>query len=155
MASAQEAGQVTIYAVRRDGLRKKVSSGHISVYAPGGGAADGALSSVPNIDQRNVVPVSGPMLRPDDKIEVEFTAEGADGLDASDSVWAIPVTEFDVNGKPIGVKHLSRGDFANPAFADITLTANVPQILAGYTVTEAGLKFGGSHIFLDAQDDTA
>lgn len=154
MTSAQEDGQVEIRAVRRDGMEKTVAKGHVSVFAPGGGAGDGALSSTTAINARHSIPESGPMLRPDDKIIVQFTPTAADGLDASDCVWAIPVTEYGADGRRIGVKHLARSDFANPTFADITLTANIPQVLAGYQVTEAGLRIGGSHIFLDVQDDT-
>lgn len=155
MASAQEASQIELWAVRRDGMRKRVAKGHISVFAPGGGAADGALSSTTAIDARHVIPAGGPMLRPDDKIEVVAITEAGDGIDVSDCIWNVPVTEYDVNGNVLGVKHLSRGDFTNPTPADYTAVANIPVVVGGYDVTEAGLKIGGSHIFLDLQDDTA
>jgi len=153
MVSAQEDSIVELWAVRRDGLRKRVMRTNVSVTAPGGGASEGALASVPNIDERHVIPASGPMLRPDDKIEVVVTTAGADGIDVSDSVWNIPVTEYDVHGAVIGIKHLAQSDFANPAAADYTAVAAIPVVVAGYSVIEAGLRIGGSHIFLDIQDD--
>lgn len=155
MASAQLAGSITIKAVRRDGNSRDVSKGHISVFASAGGAPDGALATVGAIDTRHVIPESGPMLRPDDKILIEFTSEIADGMDVSDSVWVIPVTEYDTNGRRIGVKHLSQGQFTTPTPADFTAVVGLPIIVGGYTVTEAGLRIGGSHVFLDAQNDTA
>lgn len=154
MASAQLASKVKLIAQRRDGASKKVTEGHVSVFAPAGGAPDGALASTTAIDARHVIPAGGPMLRPDDKILVEVTTEAGDGVDASDCVWAVPVTEYDVNGRVLGVKHLSRGDFTSPAFADYTAVADIPVVVAGYPVTEAGLKIGGSHILLDIQNDT-
>lgn len=155
MASAQEAGQVTFIARRVDGNTKEVMKAHVSILAGGGGAADGALASVDTPDQRLFAPESGPMMRADDVLQVQFTAEGADGIDVSDSIWQIPVTEYDSNGRRIGVKWLSRGDFTNPTPADYTTVANIPVTVGGYTVTEKGLKFGGGVIYTDFQDDTA
>lgn len=154
MASIQEPGQVEIWAVRVDGTRKKVAAGHVTHFAPAGGAPDGALASVKTPDQQAYQPVNGPILRPYDKIEVVFIAEGADGIDVSDSIWVIPVTEYGRDGSVVGVKFLSRGDFANPAPADYTTVASIPVVVGGYRVTEAGLRVGGGPIYLDIQDDT-
>lgn len=155
MASAQEDGRVEIWAVRIDGLRKRVASGNISVFAPQGGAADGALSSVLSPDELVFQPEAGPMLRRDDHIEVVFVAAGADGIDVSDSIWQIPVTEYDRNGKRVSVKWLAQSDFSDPTPADYTTVANIPTVVGAYRVVEGGLRFGGGHIFLDIQDDTA
>lgn len=155
MVSLQEPGQIEIYAKRIDGMLKRVGKGHISHFAPAGGAADGALASVGTPDTRPFQPVSGPILRQNDLLEVNFIPFGADGIDVSDSIWIIPVTEYNSQGQIVGVKFLSREDFLNPTPVDYTTVANIPVIVGGYKVTEAGIRFGGGPIFLDIQDDTA
>lgn len=154
MASVQEAGTVEIWATRSDGARRKVWSGNVANSAPAGGAPDGANASVSTPEKRIYLPASGPILRRDDKIEVVFTADGADGIDVSDSIWIIPVTEISKDGK-MGVKYLGRGDFTSPTPADYTTVANIPTIVGGYLVVEHGLQIGGGPLYLDIQDDTA
>lgn len=153
MASAQEAGQVTLYLKKTNGDRKKLWESHVSIAAPGGGAPDGALASVKTPNELLFAPVSSHAIDNDDIIEVQFVAEGADGIDVSDCIWLIPIM---VNGS---VKHLSRAQFANPAPADYTTVANIPTIVGGYKVTEASggtpVRFGGGQIYVDIQDDTA
>lgn len=155
MASVQEPGMVEIWAKRVDGTRKRVFSGSVGMTAPAGGAPDGAHASVQTPEKRIFLNASTPILRPDDVIEVVFIADGADGIDVSDSIWAIPVTEISKDGKPMGTKFLGQGQFANPAPADYTTVAAIPVIVGGYKVTEAGLMIGGGPLWLDMQDDTA
>jgi len=154
MASIQEPGTVEIWATRSDGARRKVWSGSVANSAPAGGAPDGALSSVSTPEKRIFLPASMPILRRDDKIEVVFTAVGADGIDVSDSVWIIPVTEIGRDGRT-SVKYLGQGDFTSPTPADYTTVANIPTIVGGYLVVEHGLQIGGGVLYLDMQDDTA
>jgi|TARA_Y100000310_G_scaffold105331_1_gene103767 hypothetical protein len=149
MASGQEAGQVEVWAKSKDGKQKRVLRSHVSRLAPQGGAADGALSSVLSPDELMFVPVTNPLLQRDDFLEVIFIPEAADGVDVSDCVWQIPVTK--ANG---GVEILSRADFDDFTQADFTGVANMPMVFGRYKVTEP-LRFGGSHIYCDVQDDTA
>ena len=88
-------------------------------------------------------------MRTNDIIYVEFTSEGADGIDVSDSLWAIPLS---IQGK---VKHIAQASFASPAAADYTTVANMPVRIAGYKITEGVARFGGGSLYLDIQDDTA
>jgi len=149
MASVQEPGLVRIVAHKPTGEETELYSGTVSVVAPGGGSPDGAGSSTPKINERLHVPVHPAILRNDDIIYIEFTADGADGIDVSDSLWAIPLT---VRGS---VKHIARGDFANPAAADYTTVAAIPTRVAGYKIVEGPCQFGGGSIYVDFQDDTA
>lgn len=149
MASVQEPGQVRLTARKPTGQEVELYSGDVSVTAPGGGSPEGAGSSTPKINERLHVPVNAAVLRNDDIIFVEFTAVGADGIDVSDSLWAIPLM---VQGK---VKHISRSDFKNPAPADYTTVADIPVRIGGYKITEGPVQFGGGSFYLDIQDDTA
>jgi len=149
MASVQEPCNIKIIARRPSGEERQLLSEHVTVLAPAGGAPDGAATSTAKINERHVVPINPNILRNEDIIFVEVTAPAADGIDVSDSIWAIPIVTA------TGVKHLSQSDFQNPAAADATLVANLPLKIAGYKITEGPVQFGGSHIYLDIQDDTA
>lgn len=150
MVSLQEAGLVRIVAKKPTGEEVELYSGDVTVTAPGGGSADGAGSSTPKINERIFIPVRrNIVLRTNDIIFVEFTAVGGDGIDVSDSLWAIPLTT------PNGVKHISQSDFADPAAADYTTVAKIPVRVAGYKITEGVVFFGGGSMYLDMQDDTA
>jgi len=148
MASVQEAGLVRVVARKPTGEEIELYSGSVTVTAPGGGSPDGAGSSTPKINERVFIPVHKAVLRTNDIIFVEFTAVGADGVDVSDSVWAIPLTTTS------GVKHIAQSDFADPAAADYTTVAAIPVRVAGYKITEGVARFGGGSLYLDIQDDT-
>lgn len=154
MASVQEPGMVLIKAVRVDGKEVKVIDAHVAQLAPAGGSPDAALANVSTPEKRWYIAPQGPIMRPNDHIAVIFTAEGADGIDASDCVWLIPVTEYNADGSVRGSKFISRGQFTDPAPADYTTVANIPVVVGAYKVTEAGLRIGGGPIYLDIQDDT-
>lgn len=150
MASIQEAGLVRILAKKPTGEEVELYSGSVTVTAPGGGSPDGAGSSTPKINERIHVPVRRDIvLRTNDIIFVEFTSVAADGIDVSDSLWAIPLTTTS------GVKHIAQSDFANPAAADVTMVVDIPVRFAGYKITEGIVFFGGGSLYLDMQDDTA
>lgn len=150
MASAQMNCKVRVYARKPTGQEELLLNSTITVLAPGGGSPDGALASVPSIEKRHVIPVSVQTLRNEDRIRVEITNLGTtDGVDASDCIWSIPIQTQS------GTQHLTTSDFTDLAFGDLTATLNVPQTVAMYKITEGPVKFGGSHIYLDIQNDTA
>lgn len=156
MASAQESSKIRILAEHPDGRIKEVMKSHVTRTAPQGGAADGAVASVLSPDELMHVPTTGPVIPVNGVLKVEVTTEAGDGIDVSDCIWQIPITKVDSNGNAIGTDLLSRSDFTNPTPADYTAVANIPVVAGGYTVTNAtGIRFGGGHIYLDVQDDTA
>jgi hypothetical protein len=147
MASLQEAGLVRIYKKTPAGNQLLILQQRVEQLAPAGGAPDGAPASVATPEKLLSVN-SNVVLVNDDILQVTFTPDaGGDGLDASDCIWSIPTVT------PSGSNAIGRAQFANPAFADMTLVAN-EQVVAGYKVTEGQLKLAGK-IFLDMQDDTA
>jgi hypothetical protein len=151
MASVQEAGIVEVHVKKATtGQKIRVFSKHVSISAPGGGAPDGALASVVKPDQMLYQPIDKRVLiQPDDIVETSFIAEGADGIDVSDSIWLLPLTAQD------GIaEHVSRGQFANPAPADYVTVANIPTIVGGFKA-DKHYYFGGGPIYIDIQDDTA
>lgn len=147
MASAQEPGLVRIYKSSPAGNKVLVLQQRVEQLAPAGGAPDGAPASV-STPEKLLNVNSGVVFQNDDVILVTFAPDtGGDGLDASDCIWSIPTVT------PSGSNAIGRAQFANPAFADMTLVAN-EQTVAGYKVTEGSLRIAGK-IFLDMQDDTA
>lgn len=147
MASLQEAGLVRLYRQSPSGDKQQITQQRVEQLAPAGGAPDGAPASVAT-PEKLISINSNVVLQNDDILLVTFQPDiGGDGLDASDCIWSIPVVI------PSGSSALGRAQFANPAFADMTLVAN-EQVIAGYKVTEGALRVSGK-IFLDLQDDTA
>lgn len=147
MASAQEPGIVRMYRKDPSGNSTQILQARIETLAPSGGAPDGAGSSVVTPEKRLFID-SPVVLNTNDKLLVTFEPDtGGDGLDASDSIWDIPVVI------PSGSSSLGRAQFQDPAFSDVTLIAN-EQTIAGYEVTEGALRLNG-RIYLDLQDDTA
>lgn len=149
MASLQEPGTVVIYRRTPDGRKDPLLDMRVEVLAPSGGAPDAAAASVVTPEKRVVIGTVPVTLEIDDILELSFTADGADGIDVSDSIWQIPMT--DSYGK---VFYLSQGQFANPAAADYTTVAATEKTVAGWRATRRS-RLGGGPIYIDIQDDTA
>lgn len=148
MASLQEPGTVVIIGKKPTGQSVELYSGDVSVCAPGGGSPDAIGSGTPKLNERLFVPVHPAVLRTNDIIYVEFTANGGDGIQVADCIWAIPLTTTN------GVKHISINNFANPAPADYTAVAGIPVKIGGYKIIEGAVRFGGGSLYVDIQDDT-
>lgn len=151
MASLQEAGVVSIVAKSPNGSETILMTSNVATLAPSGGAPDGASTSVVKPNERIFAPVANHVLVNDDVILVKFKATATDGVDISDCIWSIPIQVSGVTG----AKYLALGDFTQPTGVDVTATAGIETVLAGYKVTEGRVRFGGAPIYLDVQDDTA
>lgn len=149
MASVQEPSLVRLYRKNPNGNKTLIMQGRVEQLAPAGGAPDGAPASV-STPEKLLTINSGVTLGNDDILEVSVILDSADGVDASDCVWSIPLVT------PMGSMTLGRGQFANPTFADLAAatTAGVEIVIAGYRITEGQARLGGK-IYLDIQDDTA
>lgn len=147
MASAQEPCLVRLYRKQPNGNKTMIAQARVEQLAPAGGAADAAAANVSTPEKLLVInsPIT---LVNDDVLEVTVESDGADGLDASDCIWSIPLVT------PQGSKTIGRAQFANPTFADITLVAGVETVIAGYRIVEGQARLSGK-IYLDLQDDTA
>lgn len=147
MASGQEPGLVRVYKKETNGNATLILQDRVEALAPAGGAADGAPAAVSTPEKQTTVD-SNVVLNNDDVLLVTFEPDaGGDGLDASDCIWRIPLVTQQ------GSKVIGRAQFADPAFADITLVAN-EQSVAGYKIVEGPARLAGK-IYLDMQDDTA
>ena len=147
MASAQEPGLVRLYKEEPNGNKTLIMQDRVEALAPAGGAADGAPASVSTPEKQTTVD-SNVVLNNDDKLIVTFEPDaGGDGLDASDSIFRIPLVT------QAGSKVIGRAQFNDPAFADMTLVAN-EQTVCGYKIVEGPARLAGK-IYLDLQDDTA
>lgn len=146
MVSAQFAGLVRMYAQKPSGHKTQILQQRIEDLAPAGGSSEGLPANVATPEKR--VTVASPVtLVNDDILLVTFEPDIADGLDASDCIWSIPVTT------PSGSNALGRSSFQNPALADQALVASREVVIAGYKVTEGQLRLGVGKIFLDVQND--
>jgi len=148
MVSIQEPGLVRLYRTEPNGNKTQISQMRVEQSAPAGGAPDGAPASVSTPEKLMTIN-SNVILQTDDILEVAFIADGADGLDASDAIFSIPLVTR------AGSKTLGNAQFQNPAFADVTATiAGQEIILCGYRIIEGQARVAGK-LFIDIQDDTA
>jgi len=147
MVSAQEPALIRIYKGFTNGNKRLIMQGRVEQLAPGGGAPDGLPASVATPDQLLTID-SNVELNNDDILFITVELDGSDGLDASDSIWNIPLVTSQ------GPKMLGRQQFQNPTFADVTPPLNRELFIAGYRVVEGSVRLSGK-IFLDVQDDTA
>jgi len=147
MASLQEPALVRLYRTRPNGDKTIIFQQRVEQLAPAGGAPDGAPASV-STPEKLLSIASGVSFQNDDLLEVAVISDGADGLDASDCIWSIPLMT------PAGPKTIGRAQFTSPTFADITLAANTETVIAGYRVTEGSAALAGK-VYLDLQDDTS
>lgn len=147
MASAQEPSLVRLYRKQPNGNKTLIAQARVEQLAPAGGAPDAAAASVSTPEK--LLTINSPVvLVNDDILEVSVILDASDGLDASDCIWSIPLVT------PNGSMTIGRGQFANPAFADLTPAASVETVVAGYRVVEGQARLSGK-VYLDLQDDTA
>jgi len=147
MASLQEPSLVRIYRGQPNGHKTLILQERVETLAPAGGAPDGAPASVATPEKRLKIN-SNIVLKNDDILLVSLETDGADGVDASDCIWSIPIVTAS------GSKTIGRAQFANPTFADVTMPATTEVFIAGYKVVEGEMRLSGI-IYLDIQDDTA
>lgn len=149
MASVQEPSLVRLYKTKPTGEKTLIAQARVEQLAPAGGAPDGAPASV-STPEKLLTINSNVTLVNDDFLEVSVILDAADGIDASDCIWSIPLVT------PAGSKTLGRAQFANPTFGDLAAStvANTEIFIAGYRITEGQARLSGK-IYLDIQDDTA
>jgi hypothetical protein len=155
MASATESGEVRIMAEDIQGNQfvcyKLRTDGAINA----GGAPDGVLANA-TVDKQVKLGLAGPVCRGGWKIRMILKMDGADGIDASDCVVQIPITED--NGTQ---RVLNASDFGFST--DLPAASPAGQLLelgTGYTVPEnarvrVGSADGTVPTVLAIEDDTA
>lgn len=146
MASVQEPGMVRLYKLAPSGNKTLIAQDRTEAFAPAGGAPDAAAASVAT-PEKWVVIDSNVILVNDDILLVTLETDGADTLDASDSIWRIPLVTA------AGTKSLGNTQFANPALSDQAMVAGKESTVAGYKIVESSARLSGRH-FQDFQDDT-
>jgi len=149
MASVQEPCLIRIYRQFPNGDKRRILQARVEQLAPAGGAPDGAPASVATPEKLLTIN-SGEIFQINDVLAVSIVLDAADGIDASDCLWSIPLVTAQ------GTNTLGNAQFTNPTFGDLAAAtvANVEVFIAGYTITETGARLAGK-IYLDIQDDTA
>lgn len=149
MASVQEPSLVRLYRTKPTGEKTLIFQARVEQLAPAGGAPDGAPASV-STPEKLLSVASNITFVNDDFLEVAVVLDSADGVDASDCIWSIPLVT------PAGTKTLGNAQFQNPAFSDLAAStvAGREIVIAGYRITEGQARLNGK-IYLDIQDDTA
>lgn len=147
MASVQEPSLVRLYRSQPNGNKTLIAQARVEQLAPAGGSPDGSAASVSTPEK--LLTINSPViLQNDDVLLISVESDAADGLDASDCIWSIPLVTNQ------GSKTIGRAQFSQPTFADVTLAATTETFIAGYKVVEGSVRLSGK-IYLDLQDDTA
>jgi hypothetical protein len=148
MASDQLTGaEIRIYAVAPNGDKKRLFQGVNEQTGPGG-SPDAAQATVKD-NELPYMPVNPFVLKGGDKLVVFGVMKAADGADASDSVFNVPILR---NG---GLEYLSTADFGYTSDLPAASVASVEhQLGAGYTVPEGDkIQLGGGKYFISWEDD--
>ena len=134
--------EIRIYAVSPGGDRKRLFQGINEQTGPGG-SQDGAQATVKD-NELPFMPVHPFVLKGGDKLTVYGVMKVADGADASDSIFNIPIRR---NG---ALEFLSRADVGYTSDIPAASVADVEhQLGAGYTVPEGdNIQLGGGKYFI-------
>jgi len=149
MASDQLFCVNRLYAVRPDGKKQRLFSASNNVTGPGG-SPDGVQATV----KANELPEMGVnqlVLNAGTKLVPYIELSTSDGMDASDSIWSVPILR---NGSP---------DYLESA--DLGVTVDLPAAFpvnrevpvgSGYTVADGDrIQIGGATYFISSENDTA
>jgi len=150
MASDQLTGaEIRIYAVSPGGDKKRLFQGVNEQTGPGG-SPDGAQATV-KANELPFMPVNPFPMKGGDKLVVFGVMKTADGADASDSVFNIPIRR---NG---ALEYLSVADIGYTSDLPASSVADVEhQLGAGYTIPEGDqVQLGGGTYFISWEDDAA
>ena len=150
MASDQATGAlIRVVGVAPSGKVTPLFQGVNEQTGPAG-SPDGVQATVKD-NELPFMPLNPTVLRGGDKLAVVIYLKVADGLDASDSVFNIPIRR---NG---ALEYLSTTDFGYTTDYPAASPINTPlQLGAGYTVPEGDtVQLGGGKYFISVENDTA
>ena len=141
--------EIKIYAVSPSGDKKRLFQGINEQTGPAG-SPDGVQATVKD-NELPFMPVNPIALKGGDKLVFFGVMKTADGADASDSIWNIPIRR---NG---ALEYLSRADLGYTTDLPALSVAGVEhQLGTGYTVPEGDkVQLGGGKYFISWEDDTA
>jgi len=148
MVSDQLTGaELRIYAVAPNGNKVRLFQGVNEQTGPAG-SPEGAQATVKDNDLP-YMPPNPFVLKGGDRLVVFGVMKTADGADASDSVFNIPIRR---NG---ALEYLSSADIGYTADLPAASVANVEhQLGTGYTVPEGdNVQLGGGKYFMSWEND--
>lgn len=151
MASVTEPGVLRLYAVTPQNQEIEVASFRNGGPVSAGGSPDGVLANL-TADKQLFQGIGGPTMTTGWKFRVKIILDAADGIDASDCVFSIPIISDD------GViRYLDATDLGFTTDLPAASPASVPLPLGdGYTIPSGTrYKFGGGPIVISVEDDTA
>ena len=160
MASANEPALLKCVVENANGDQivawKQRSDGAIAA----GFSPDGVLANK-TIDKQVKLGMSGPIAKGGSKIRLMATLDAADGIDVSDGVFQVAVTEVTPDGRVISERQLSASDLQIATdLPAATVAGSLVEIGKGYTVPDGVFLRVGSASFstptvVSLEDDTA
>jgi len=139
--------EIEVYAVSPGGDKKRLFNGINEQMGPAG-SPDGVQATVKD-NELPFMPVHPFTLKGGDKLVLYGILKVADGADASDSIFNVPIRR---NG---ALEYLSASEFGYTSDIPAASVVNVPhQLGAGYTVPQGDIvQLGGGKYFLSWEDD--
>jgi len=139
--------EIRIYAISPGGDRKRLFQGVNEQTGPGG-SQDGAQAVVKD-NELPFMPLHPFQLKGGDKLLVCGVMKTADGADASDSIFNVPIRR---NG---ALEYLSRADLGYTSDLPAASVADVEhQLGAGYTIPQGDVvQLGGGKYFISWEND--
>ena len=139
---------IRFYAVAPNGNKVRLYSGVNEQMGPGG-SPDGVQATVKD-NELPFMPVAPFQMKGGDKLVAYGVMKTADGADASDSVFNIPIRR---NG---ALEYLGTSDIGYTSDLPAASVISVEhQLGAGYTVPEGDMiQLGGGKFFISWEDDT-
>lgn len=139
---------IKIYAVAPSGKKEPIFNGVNEQTGPGG-SPDGVQATV-KANEIPTMPVSPFVLKGGDKLIVYGVMKIADGADASDSIFNVPILR---NGH---LEYLSRTDLGYTVDLPAASVVEVEhQLGQGYTIPEGDtVQLGGGTYFMSWENDT-
>jgi len=125
-----------------------------------GKSPDGVLANL-TVDKQVKLGMSGPIAKGGSKIRLFATLDAADGIDASDCVVQIAITEVTPAGSPISERQLASNDIGfTTDLPAATPASSLIELGTGYTVPDGVYVRVGSASFstptvVSLEDDTA
>lgn len=148
-SAANPQAKILMYAVSADGRKKRLFQGVNEQTGPSG-SPDG-VQAVVKANELPFMPVQNFELKGGDRLVMYTVLTVADGIDASDCVFNVPIMR---NGN---LEYVSASDLGFTTDYPASTPVNVElQLGSGYTVPESDkIKLGGGNYFISVQNDTA
>lgn len=160
MASANEPGLLRLVVEDANGNQWVAHQLRSDGAVNAGKSPDGVLANLTH-DKQVKLGLAGPIAKGGSRIRLLFKLDAADGLDVSDGVFQIAITEVTPSGRPISERQLSASDLGiTTDYPAATNASSWHELGTGYLVPDGMfVRIGSASMqtptVISVEDDTA